>query len=78
MIIHPDGGYTAAEGWTGIAVGLNPQYSHPVCTKQNLSIHATISDSWGFTGILSIGISLTWEKQHTGNFSMGMGEAQML
>ena len=29
-------------------------------------------------GILSMGVSLTWEKQHMGNFLMGMGEVLTL
>ena len=28
--------------------------------------------------ISSLGNSLTWEKQHMGNFSMGMGKVQTL
>ena len=29
-------------------------------------------------GISSMGISLAWEKQHMGNFSMGMDKVQTL
>ena len=36
MIIQPDGGYTTAESWTGLVVGLNPQYIHPACMATKL------------------------------------------
>ena len=59
----------------GLAVGLNPQYSHPVCMTTKLK-HSC--NNQGFTGISSMGISLTQEKQYTGNNLMGMGEVQTL
>ena len=62
----------------GLAVGLNPQYSHPVCTKTKLEHSRKINDSWEFLGILLMGISLTWGKWHMQNFLMGMGKVQML
>ena len=60
----------------GLAVGLNPQYSHPVCMTTKLECCATINDSWEFVGIPSTGISLTWGKQCMQNFLMGAGEVQ--
>ena len=40
-----------AEGWTGISIGLNHKYSHPVCMRLHSHMHATINDtqenSWG-------------------------------
>ena len=62
----------------GLAVGLNFQYSHPVCTTTKLECLCKINDSQEFMGISSVGNSLKGVKQHTGNFSMGMAEVQTL
>ena len=50
----------------GLVVGLIPQYGHPVrtTTKLNSSIHATINDSQGFTGMPVTGIPLHGENMH--------------
>ena len=60
----------------GLAVGLNPQYSHPVCMRTKFERSHDNQQFLGFMGISSTGNSLTWEKQCTGNVLMGMSKVQ--
>ena len=46
----------------GLTVGINPQCSHQVSMIANMSIHATINNSLGITGMWVTGISQTQGK----------------
>ena len=50
MIVQLDGGYKCTEGWTGLAVGVNPQYSHPVCMTTKLEHSCNNQRFLGFHG----------------------------
>ena len=58
----------------GLVVGLNPNTVTQCVWQQNLSICTTINDSQGFMGMSGTRIPQTWEEQHMGNFSMGIGK----
>ena len=77
MIVWLDGGCTTAEGWTGLVVGLNPQYSHPVCMTTKLE-HSCNSQQfqWIHRNVGNRNF-MNMRKMHMGNFSMGMSEIQM-
>ena len=62
MIIQPDGGYTTAEGWTGISGRTYPQYSHPVSMTTKLEHSCNNQQFPGIHGFSSTGISCMQEK----------------
>ena len=50
MIVQLDEGYTTAEGGLGLAVGINPQYSHPVYTTVQLKCSCNNQQFMGIHG----------------------------
>ena len=77
MIVQPGGGYTTAEGWTGLSRRINNQYSHPVCRTTTLKHSCNNQRFLGIYGFLMTVNSQRQEKQLMGFFSVGTVEVQM-